>query len=140
MLDSTETSDQSKRAIVALLFRLMGSDKEENLKELGYIMHVGDQLGLNDEDLQEIKINKDQYHLKPPIEEKDRVVILYYLLFFMKADGEIKSEEEEMVLHFGMKLGFRPDMIKDLISVLKNHVDKAVPPDELLGKIKAYLN
>ena len=140
MLDPTETSDQSKRAIVALLFKLMGSDKEENLKELGYVMHVGDQLGLNDVDLQEIKINKDKYHLKPPIEEKDRVVILYYLLFFMKADGVIRPEEEEMVHHFGMKLGFRPDMTADLISILKKHVDKAVPPEALLGKIKAYLN
>jgi len=140
MLDPVHTPDQSKRAIIALLFRLMGSDNDENLKELGYIMHVGMQLGLTDKDLQEIKFNLDSYPFQPPTEEKDRVVILYYFLFFMKADGRIEPEEEKLVSHFGMKLGFRPDMTTDLINVLKNHIDEVVPPEILLGKIKAYLN
>ncbi len=140
MLDPIQTPDQSKRAIIALLFKLMGSDRDENLKELGYVMHVGMQLGLDDDDLKEIKINKDQYYLQPPIEERDRVTILYYLLFFMKADGQIRSEEEEMVRHFSVKLGFRPEMTSDLISVLKNHLDTDVPPEDMLTKIRAYLN
>lgn len=140
MLDPILTPDHSKRAIIALLFKLMGSDKEENLKELGYIMHVGQQLGLSDDDLQEIKFNQDNYPLQPPTEERERIVILYYFLFFMKADGKIQPEEEKLVHHFGMKLGFRPDMTADLIAVLKKHVDQDVPPEELLGKIKVYLN
>ena len=140
MLDPIQTPDQSKRAIIALLFKLMGADRDENLKELGYVMHVGMQLGLDDDDLKEIKINKDQYYLQPPIEERDRVTILYYLLFFMKADGQIRSEEEEMVRHFSVKLGFRPEMTSDLISVLKNHLDTDVPPEDMLTKIRAYLN
>jgi len=130
----------SKRAIVALLFKLMASDEQENLKELGYIMHVGQQLGLSDEDLQEIKFNKDDYQLKPPTEERDRVIILYYFLFFMKADGHIDGQEEKLVQRFGMKLGFRPDMTADLIHVLKQYTDEEVPPEVLLSKIKAYLN
>jgi len=140
MLDPVHTPDQSKRAIIALLFKLMGADSDENLKELGYIMHVGQQLGLTDDDLQEIKFSKEKYPLQPPTEERDRIIILYYFLFFMKADGKIEPQEEELVSRFGMKLGFRPDMTAALISVLKNHVDKVVPPEELLVKIRAYLN
>jgi len=140
MLDPIHTPEQSKRAIISLLFKLMGSDRDENLKELGYIMHVGQQLGLTDDDLQEIKFNKEDYLLQPPTEEKDRIVILYYFLFFIKADGRIEPEEEKLVSRFGMKLGFRPEMTADLIAVLKNHIDRVVPPEELLGKIKAYLN
>lgn len=140
MLDPSLTPEQNRRAIIALLFKLMSSDKDENLKELGYVMHVGQQLGLSDADLQEIKFNKDQYEFEPPTEERDRIIILYYFLFFMKADGQIRPEEEKLVHHFGMKLGFRPDMTADLIAVLKNHIDQVVPPEVLLGKIKAYLN
>jgi len=140
MLDPAITPEDSKRAIIAHLFTLMSSDNDENIKELGYIMYVGQQLGLTDEDLQEIKINKESYFLKPPIEERERIIILYYFLFFMKADGTITPEEEDVVSRLGMKLGFRPDMTRDLIQVLKNHIDKDVPPEELLGKIKAYLN
>jgi len=140
MLKLTQTTVESKRAIIALLFKLMGADDEENPKELAFIMHIGDRLGLTDDDLKEVSFDMDKYPLQPPAAEKDRVTILYYLLFLMKADGVIRPEEEEFISHFGMKLGFRPDMIMDLISVLKKHVDKSVPAAELYSKVKTYLN
>jgi len=140
MLNLTETTIDDKKAIIALLFKLMGADDEENPKELAYIMHISDRIGLTDDDLKEVSFNMDKYPLHPPAEEKERITILYYLLFLMKADGVIKPEEEEFICHFGLKLGFRPDMIVDLISVLKAHLDESIRPSELYGKIKTYLN
>jgi len=140
MLDSTQTSVESKKSILALLFKLMGVDNDEDPKELMYIMHISDRLGLTDDDLKEVSFKMDEYELIPPSEEADRIKVLYYLLFLMKADGVVKPEEEQFIARFGMKLGFRPDMIHDLIQVLKQHLTSAVPADELFGKIKTYLN
>jgi len=140
MLNQTQTAIESKRSIIALLFKLMGADDEENPKELEYIMHIGDRLGLTDDDLKEVSFHMDDYPLQPPAEEKDRITILYYLLFLMKADGIIRPEEEEFLYRFGMKLGFRPEMLQELIGVLKRYVDESVPPAELYGKIQTYLN
>ena len=140
MLDYPHTDTTSKKAILALLFKLMGADDDEHPKELMYIMHVSDRLGLSDDDLKEVSFKMDEYEFVPPADEVERIKILYYLLFLMKADGVVKPEEEEFIARFGMKLGFRPDMIYDLIQVLKQYLDSAVPPDELFNKIKTYLN
>ncbi len=140
MLNSTDTPVQSKKAIIAFLYKLMAADNEENPSELAYIMHIGDRLGLEDEDLKDISFNMDSYTFKAPSEQREKVTILYYFLFLMKADGIIRPEEEEFVSHFGMKLGFKQDMISDLIEVLKQYVDTAVPPEELYAKVQAHLN
>ncbi len=140
MLDPISTPEHAKRAIIALLIKLKDVDLKETSAENGYIMHVALQLGLSEEDVYEIHLRKDKYPLKPPTEEKDRVMILYYFLFFMNADGFIDIEEERLVKTFGFKLGFRPELTDDLINVLKEYANQSVPPDKLLDKIKAYLN
>lgn len=140
MLDPESTPDHAKKAIISLLLRLKDVDNEETKAEIGYILHVAYQLGLTDVDVAEIRENKQDYSLTPPTEEKDRVMILYYFLFFMSADGEIKKSEERLVKEFGFKLGFRPELTDDLIGVLKDHVNQSIPPERLLEKIRAYLN
>ncbi len=140
MLDPISTPDHAKKAIIALLLKLKDVDATETPSELGYILHVALQLGLNEEDVYEIQGKRNDYPLKPPTEERDRVMILYYFLFFMNADGHIDEKEERLVKTFGFRLGFRPELTNDLISILKEHASQAVPPDKLLDKIKAYLN
>lgn len=140
MLDPISTPDHAKKAIIALLLKLKDIDATDTTSELGYILHVALQLGLNEEDVYEIQGRTNEYPLKPPTEERDRVMILYYFLFFMNADGHIDEKEERLVKSFGFRLGFRPELTSDLISILKQHASQAVPPDKLLDKIKAYLN
>ncbi len=113
---------------------------EKHPSEVGYIFHVARQLGLQDDDVFEIANNKDKYSLRPPTDEKDRIIILYYFLFFLNSDGVIDPAEEDMVKEFGFRLGFRPALTTDLIEVLKKHADQSVPPELLLDKIRAYLN
>lgn len=135
----TKNSTYSKKAIIALLYKLMGVDNEEDPKELAYIMHISDRMGLSDEDLKEVSINMDGYDLEPPSDKKERITILYYFLFLMKADGVVQPEEEEFVHQFGEKLGFKSDMISDLIEVIKQYLDTPVPPAELFSKVKGFL-
>lgn len=130
----------TRKGIVALLLQLKKVDGLETDTELGYIFHVALQLGLTEEDVYEISDNVTAYPLVPPHEERERIIILYYLLFFMNADGVILEEEEQLVHEFGFRLGFRPALTSDLISVLKSHAKSAVPPDKLLEKIRTYLN
>ena len=53
----------------------------------------------------------------------------------MNIDRQIKEEEIAV-----QKIGFRPELTSELISIIKQHIDDKVPPQELLDKIRAYLN
>lgn len=68
------------------------------------------------------------------------MTILYYLIFMMDMDGIITPEEETLIREFGHLLGFRIDLVTDLIHVIKNHPAGGNPTDELMDTIRTYLN
>ena len=131
---------ESKKAILALLAELQNADKEQSLKETSYILHVAQELGLEVSDVRDVLKHPKQFKFSPPADEGGRMTILYYLLFFMNIDGQIKEEEEIAVKKMGFRLGFRPELTSELISIIKQHLDEKVPPQDLLDKIRAYLN
>ena len=129
-----------KRSIIAMLLRLQASDKSTHLYEFAYIHKVASHLGLSEQDVTSVEQALDHYPLHPPSNEKERMTILYYLLFLMEIDGDITKEEKLLVEHFGMLLGFRIAMTSELIEVVKSYKRRKLPPDALLGQIKKYLN
>jgi len=139
MTDLTFT-ETSKKAIIALLIRLKLADGEEAPEEIRYIMRVAKKFQLSDEDVFDIEDNLDQYPLEPPHNERSRMTILYYMLFFIKSDGIIDETEERMLQEFAFKLGFRTELTRNLISVLHQYASDTVPPEQMLIKIKPYMN
>jgi uncharacterized tellurite resistance protein B-like protein len=137
MLDSKE---DLKRSIIALLLRLQAADKVQHIQEFAYIHKVATHLGLNKNDVLAVETTLDQYPLYPPSNEKERMTILYYLLFLMEVDGSVAREEELLVEEFGMRLGFRIELTRELIDVVKSYSNQQIPPEALLKKIKKYLN
>jgi len=135
-----ESQEELKRSIIAMLIRLQLSDNVKHLHEFAYIHRVAEHLGLTEEDVLSVEKALDKYPLNPPSDEKDRMTILYYLLFLMEVDGEVSKKEEQLVEHFGMLLGFRIELTRELIAVVKSYTNKAIPPEEMLGQIKKFLN
>ena len=135
-----ESREEQKRSIIAMLLRLQASDHDKQPSEFAYIHKVAMHLGLSEEDVLSVESALDQYPVNPPSDEKERMTILYYLLFLMEVDGEVSKQEELLVEHFGMLLGFRIELTSELISAVKSYTKRSMPPDELLGRIRKYLN
>ena len=135
-----ESQEELKRSIIAMLIRLQLSDDVKHLHEFAYIHRVAEHLGLTEEDVLSVEKALDKYPLNPPSDEKDRMTILYYLLFLMEVDGDISRKEEQLVEHFGMLLGFRIELTRELIAVVKSYTNRSIPPEEMLGQIKKFLN
>jgi hypothetical protein len=135
-----DTREDLKRSIIALLLRLQASDTNKHIREFAYIHKVATHLGLSAEDVRDVENSLDHYPLRPPAGEKERMTILYYLLFLMEIDGEVTPEEEDVVKEFGLRLGFRMGLTSELIAVVKHYAKTQIPPDALLERIKKYLN
>lgn len=135
-----ETNTHLKKSIVALLLRLQKADTDKSLREFAYIHKVASHLGLTAEEVIDIERDLMSYPLKPPSDEKERMTILYYLLFLMDIDGNVKPEEEDLVKEFGLRLGFRMGLTTELINEVKRHATTRIPPNALLEHIRKYLN
>lgn len=58
----------------------------------------------------------------------------------MRADGTVDSKEEELCYKVGFQMGFRQDMIGDLIGVMKKYLIEKMPALAMLDKVKPFLN
>ena len=129
-----------KRSILALLMRLSTADNDSHAREHAYMEAVCEAIDLPVGDLEEVRANLEDYPLDPPSDEPQRMQILYFLLFQMKIDHKVTDEEVAIIQKFGFILGFREQLVEDLISVIKDHTDKLVPPDALIDVIRNYQN
>ena len=94
---------------------------------------------MTDDKVREI-IYADEEFVFVPKSEEDRVTILYYLIFLIKVDGVIDKEEVNLMHHFGLKLGFSPLLISNIIDVIKSETLEEMGHDSLLNEVKKYLN
>lgn len=138
MFDSFDT--QKNRSIVALLVDMAKSDSFSAPIEQQYISGIAEQLGISRLEVEDIFNDPKSYPFDPPPTEQERMTILYYLLFTMRVDGEIQTDEENYLHDIGLRLGMNPALTEDLIRVMKLYAHKEIPPSAMLEQIKKYLN
>ena len=129
-----------RSAVLYMLLKLMAADGHRDRAEYIYILNVAREMGMTQEEIASLKAEDILQDWKLPQSEHDRMIILYYLLFMMKTDGAITPEEENVVKELGYVLGFRIEMVADLIQVIKNHDLNDATANDLVDKIRTYLN
>ena len=134
--------EESEKAMVLLkiLSHLAKVDGNISENEFSYLIHLSSKLNISLEEVRSIFMNEDELNEILPVDEQDRMLVLYHLLFMTDADKIIKPEEEKLLFHFGLKLGFSEFMVKDFIGVFKKHDLDDIPPDAMLSIIKRYQN
>ena len=134
-----ETLDQKQTHILTLLM-LAEADDVDHENEIRFINNVAVRIGLSASDVIEIDKHPERLTFSLPETEKDRMTVLFDLLFLMKIDGNVAEEEKELVRELGVRLGFRISMIEDFIKVMSNNIGKEVPANILLDIIRKYMN
>jgi len=129
-----------RQSIISLLLEMTASDNSLNAREEKFVRDVATHLKLTPSDIQEVKDNPAKFHFNPPAQEHERMNILYYVLFAMSVDGEIKEEEERFAYQASLRLGFNDRMTADLLVVMKRYLNKVMPQDALLAEVKKYMN
>lgn len=104
------------------------------------LMHfVGGEHGLSTAEV-DAELSADTPADAVPLTERERMNVLYYLTFLLPSNGEVKDAEQAAIYKAGFRLGFREGMVREFIAVAKDHRDGQLPPGELLGRIRKYLN
>ncbi len=132
--------NRKAQLIIKALLSLSTTDGELHQDELLYIATIGEQIGIDIEEIRSIAAGHYNETFDPPVSEEDRMTILYYLLMLMRIDMNISEEEKNMIFKVGFKLGFNELMIRDLIHVITININKKLPPDSLIKEVKKYLN
>src|SRR6056300_1465868 len=106
-MDKHKANDlERSKSIMALILEISISDHDLSEEEKQYIYYAAGQYNLSPNDLQDVLLNPKSFHLQPPASEKERMEILYHLMFIMRADGMVLKDEETLVQKAGFYLGF----------------------------------
>lgn len=129
-----------KKYIIAMIVQEAQADAHFSTLEKRYLSFVAKDLGISEAEVAAIRLNPGNYEIAPPQNEQERMNVLYFLLFMLRSDKEISKEEEALCHHIGFRLGFRRELISDLINVMRDCLDKEIPPHAMVDRIKTYLN
>lgn len=127
-------------AVIYMLLRMMAADGQQDRREYRYFIKVMHEMGMSMEDLAALTAHPLPTEEKLPSDERERMVILYFLLFMMESDSDIAEEEIRLVKELGHHLGFRIELVADLIQVIRSYDHISSPSEALLDKIRTYLN
>ena len=131
---------EQRKSIIALLFKLAKSDDSVSNIEKLYLRDIASSIGVDSFSIDEVIKNPEAYPLKTPLDERERMTILYYLLFMMRVDGRIEKGEEKLIYQASFRLGFNEKLTEDLIGVMKTYLNKEIPPEVMLKQIRKHLN
>ena len=140
MFDEFDINAKKNRSIVALLIDMARTDAFSAPIELQYIFGIAEQLGVSRLEVEDIRDRPTEFPFEAPPTEQERMTILYYLLFTMRVDGKIKTDEENYLHNVSLRLGLNPALTEDLIRVMKGYANESIPPNVMLEQIKKYLN
>ncbi len=133
------TTRQKTLQVLRVLKSLSESDGHISQDERDFMQDLGRQYGLTKlEVASELGNGDDEVIL--PLEEQERMMVLYYLVFLMQSDGEITKEEEISIYHFGHRLGFREELLRNFITLANRYQGEQVPAEEMLDKIRVFMN
>ncbi len=108
------------------LVMIAKSDGVIDADELQLLKNIARQIGLTDEQFDQILSNPGQYPINPPENKEERNERLYNLIQMVLADEEIAVSEVKTVQKFAVALGYPIDKAEDVaIKAARSVIDGA---------------
>jgi uncharacterized tellurite resistance protein B-like protein len=134
-------SDEEKNEVLLkLMVAVTKADAHIREGEFSYLIYLCQKLHINPEKIRQYVSEEDHLETFLPSSEKERMDILYHLLFTMKSDGEVHPMEENILYKLAFKLGFSEEMVRDFIELMKKYAIDTVPVQEMIDIIRKKNN
>ncbi|MCF8297039.1 MAG: TerB family tellurite resistance protein [Saprospiraceae bacterium] len=133
-------SVEQKKSYIKMLMEVSKVDGEIHVNEERFINDIARQIGLSFEDVIDINLYPEKIKTQLPSNEKERMTILYHLLFMMRFDGIVKENEIEIVKKLGFKLGINPFLTDELIEIMIRFAIQDIPENIMLETLVKYMN
>ncbi|GAA4429537.1 hypothetical protein GCM10023188_15010 [Pontibacter saemangeumensis] len=115
IFDSVFNTKQKKLAFLQNLVLVAVADRNLDKQESEFLLDIGDQLGLSEEDTRLITENMSSLTFIVPEEGLQKSTELQALVMMMVQDGEIEESEYNLCLEYTRRIGFGKGILDDFI-------------------------
>ncbi|WP_242928851.1 hypothetical protein [Pontibacter vulgaris] len=117
-IDALLNTKQKKLAFFQNLILAAISDGELGEQERDFMLMVGDQLGLTEEDTRPITDNIGILSFIIPEDGMQRTIELQTLVMMVVQDGIIEEKEYTMCLEYAHRIGYGKEILDDMLKQL----------------------
>ncbi len=131
-------SYQEKLSILSELISFARVDYKLKEDEYDFLLSVAQLMNIKKTSLDELL--QQTVEISVPKSQIDRIVQFHRLLLLMNIDNEQHKKEIEKLHNIGLWMGLPPSAISQVLEVMHQYPNKAVPPDVLFTIFRAHQN
>ena len=117
-IDSLLNTKQKKLSFFQNLILVATADRYVDDSESDFLVMIGDQLGLTEQDTSPIAENLSNLSFIVPEEGLQKTMELQTLVLMVLQDGKVEEREYQLCLDYTRRIGYSKDMLDDLIAEL----------------------
>jgi hypothetical protein len=142
ILNLYKIGQASARSHMRNLIEMAAADGNLTAEEQRLLEYAAYRNNISAEELKEIQADASKVRFDVPGNEEDKFTQLYDLVHMMTVDKDIHGEELRLCEIFAIKFGYRKEVVRQMIEIIRQNIEKWVGPKEtmkmVLRDLKVY--
>jgi hypothetical protein len=118
------------------LIEIAASDGSLAIEERRFLEYAAQRNNISALELKGIQEDISKVHFKVPGNEEDKFCQLYDLVHMMSVDRNIHDEELRLCEIFAIKFGYRKEIVREMINLIRQNIEKWVGAKETMQMVQ----
>jgi uncharacterized tellurite resistance protein B-like protein len=121
------------------LIEIAAADGGLGIEEQRLLKYAAQRNDISSSDLQEMQQNPSNVKFQVPGSDREKFNQLYDLVHMMSVDKNIHVEEQRLCEIFAIKFGFRKEIVREMIDLIRENIEKWIGPEETMRAVMAKM-
>jgi uncharacterized tellurite resistance protein B-like protein len=121
------------------LIEIAAADGGLGIEEQRLLNYAAQRNSISSSELQEMQRSVADIRFQVPGSDREKFNQLYDLVHMMSVDKNIHVEEQRLCEIFAIKFGFRKEIVREMIDLIRQNIEKWIGPEETMRAIVAKM-
>ena len=135
IIDLFKIGKATARSHMRNLIEIAAADGTLGDEEKRLLEYAAGRNNISKSQLKEIQENVSKVRFEVPRSEQEIFFQLYDLVHMMSVDKSIHSEELRLCEVFAIKFGYRKEVVREMIEVIRQNIEKWIGPKETMQTV-----
>jgi len=135
IIDLFKLGKASAKSHMRNLIEIAAADGNLGVEEQRLLEFAAIRNGISREQLKAIQANTASVRFRVPGNQRDKFQQLYDLVHMMSVDKNIHGEELRLCEIFAIQFGYRKEVVREMIELIRNNIEKWIGPEETMQTV-----
>jgi len=135
MINLFKLGKATARSHMRNLIEIAAADGNLGEQEQRLLEYAALKNNLSPATLKEIQTNMSKVRFEVPGNDRERFNQLYDLVHMMSVDKNVHPEELRLCEIFAIKLGYRKEVVREMIELIRQNIEKWIGPEETMQAV-----